>query len=365
MGVPTPQFSASSDGRVMLWHGHEPPVFVDAATARDAIGAAAEESLRRKDYIINGSMMVSQQNGTTAGTTSGYYPVDQFRLEFSNSGTQTIQQVASVTPAGSPNRIRLTATVADASVAATDYCMIAQKIEGLRVADLRLGSASAKTITVQFGVKAPAGTYCVSLRNSVGTRGFAAEYTISGPEANTDVVKSITVALDQVGTWLSDTSSGLEVIWILMCGTTFQTPAGAWAAGNFLASSNQSNFMGTGSNVFELFDVSMVPGTTAPEHQVRDYAETLLACQRYWEYGSFIMSGSNGSSAEVSLPFNFRSIKRAAPSMTLTNKAAAGSASTANFSTTSVATYKFVGSLGTVGAGAFIGAFDWIADSRL
>lgn len=38
MGVPTPQFSASSDGRVMLWRGHEPAAYVDAATALTSLG---------------------------------------------------------------------------------------------------------------------------------------------------------------------------------------------------------------------------------------------------------------------------------------------------------------------------------------
>lgn len=45
MGVPTPQFSASSDGKVMLWHGHEPPVFVDASTVRAIIGAGIKGHL--------------------------------------------------------------------------------------------------------------------------------------------------------------------------------------------------------------------------------------------------------------------------------------------------------------------------------
>jgi hypothetical protein len=240
----------------------------------------------KKNYVINGAMQVSQENGTTAGTTNNYYPVDCFFVSHSNGGAISSAQVASPTPGGSPNRLRVTVTTADAAVAAGDYLQINQGIEGLRVADLLAGSASAKSVTLRFGVKAPAGTYCVGIRNSAINRGYAAEFTISSGEANTDVVKSVTLQLDQSGTWLKDNSVGLYVSWGLMGGTTFQTTPSTWAAGNYWATSNQFNFMGTLSNVFELFDVSLTEGTVAPTYQVPDYASEILLCKRYYQkYG--------------------------------------------------------------------------------
>jgi hypothetical protein len=244
-------------------------------------GWSNNAGVRKKNYILNGAMMVSQENGTTAGTVTGYYPVDQFSISFSNAGAVSVAQVASATPGGSPNRLRVTVTTADASVAAGDFCNIIQKIEGLRAADLRLGSSAAKTVTLRFGVKAPAGTYCIGLRNSASNRSYVAEFTISAGEANTDVVKSVTVALDQSGTWLKDNGIGLEITFNLMVGSTYQTAAGVWTAGSFTASSNQFNFMGTLSNVFELFDVGLYDGAS-PEFQVPDYAAELLACARYF-----------------------------------------------------------------------------------
>lgn len=251
-------------------------------TANQKAQGRANLGVLNKNYIINGAMMVSQENGTTALTATAKYPVDQFRVEFSNAGAISFAQVASVTPGGSPNRLRVTVTTADASVAAGDYCYIAQPIEGLRVADLRSGSASAKTVTVQFGCKGPAGTYCVSIRNSAANRSYVAEFSISGGEANTDVVKSVVIALDQSGTWLTDTGVGMYLTLDLMGGSTFQTSANAWAAGNFFATSSQFNFMGTNSNVFELFDVSMSQGAVAPEFQVPDFADELELCKRHW-----------------------------------------------------------------------------------
>jgi len=239
-------------------------------------------AVQKKNYIINGAMQISQENPLIAVTANAAYPVDQWMLGFINGGTQTAQQVASLTPAGSPNRLRVTATVADAAVAATDYLYVRQGIEGLRIADLRSGLASAKTITIQFGVKAPAGTYSVNLYNTTAARCYVAEYTIAAGEANTDVVKSVTITLDQTGTWATDNTAGLFVGWTLMCGTTYQQAAGSWVAATKFGSPNQFNFMGTAGNVFELFDVSVTEGTTAPAFVVPDYPTELAACQRYY-----------------------------------------------------------------------------------
>ena len=269
-GVPAAPTAAVSTNTTQL----ATTAFVTTAVA----GAASVNQ-----YILNGAMMVSQENGTAAGTTSAYYPVDQFALYFSNGGTVSVAQVASVTPAGSPNRIRVTATAADAAVAAGDYCQIRHAIEGLHVADLMAGTASAKTITIQFGVKAPAGTYCVSIRNSALNRSYNAEYVISGGEANTDVVKSVTLTLDTSGTWLTTTGLGLEVSWVLMAGTTYQATTATWAAGSTLASASQFNFMGTINNVFELFDVSLIAGSTSPAFRVPDFVIEERLCKRYWQ----------------------------------------------------------------------------------
>lgn len=59
MGVPTPQFSAAVGGSVMLWRGHEPASYVDAATARAAIGTGI------KGYIYGLAL-------STAGSSSSF-----------------------------------------------------------------------------------------------------------------------------------------------------------------------------------------------------------------------------------------------------------------------------------------------------
>lgn len=252
--------------------------FVTAAVAAGGGGSI------KKNYIVNGAMMVSQENGTAVGTTNLYYPVDQFFAALSgSSGTFSVAQVASVTPAGSPNRCRFTVTAADAAVASGDVVEIETRIEGLRTADLMFGTASAKTITLQFGVKAPAGTYCVAILNSAGNRSYVAEYVISSGEANTDVIKRVTIPGDVSGTWLKDTGVGIDIRWGLMVGSTYQQAAGAWGTGNVYGSANQFNLLGTVGNVFELFDVGLYEGSSAPVFVVPDYASELVLCKRYFQ----------------------------------------------------------------------------------
>lgn len=338
-------------------------------TATQKAQGRANIDALKKNYIVNGAMMVSQENGTTAGTAANYYPVDTFFGSHAHGGTTTYQQVASVTPAGSPNRLRVTATVADASVAAGDLLQIITYLEGLRVADLRSGSASAKTVTLQFGCKGPAGTYGVVIVNSAGNRFYPSSFTISGGEANTDVVKSVTLTLDTTGTWLSDTGAGLDIRWWLMGGTTYQTATqNSWTGtANSYCPTTQFNFMGTAGNVFELFDVGLYEGSVAPAFQVPDYASELLACMRYFQVGYTRLDGYAGGVATISQGGTFGVYMRATPTMTLTGAATAvGVVNSANYTITGGATYIWTFSLGaTSGAGGYIGAQAWKAVARI
>jgi hypothetical protein len=287
-----------------------------------AQGRANIDALK-KNYIMNGGMMISQENGAAAGTTSGYYPVDQFYVSFSNAGAISAAQVASQTPGGSTYRLRITVTTPDATVGAGDFLNIAQPIEGTRVADLLFGTASAKQVVIPYGIKAPAGTYCVSARNGLLNRAYVGEVTISAGEANTDTIKYITFTADTSGTWAKDNTVGIYLTWALMCGSTYQTTAGAWTAGNVFATSNQFNFMSTNGNVFELFDVGLYEGAAVPNFQLPDFQLELLACQRHFNSlspgasGVDLIAGSIVSGVNGYYPILFPVPMRIIPTMSL------------------------------------------------
>lgn len=303
----------SSNGQLYVYYydGNSTQWVFAASGGPPAIASPA------RNYIVNGGMMVSQENGSTAVTVTNTFAADQWVQQFGHSGAQSFAQVVSPTPGGSPNRIRVSVTTA-AAITATSYSVIQHKIEGLRSTDLKFGTANAKSITVQFGVKAPAGVYTVCLRNGANNRGYSAEFTISAGEANTDVVKSVTIPGDTTGTWPADNTPSLDLAWALMVGSSYAQPPAAWAAGAFIGSTNNSNFLGTNGNVFELFDVGLYQGTVAPAFQVPDYATELALCKRYCYLGNPPARGLVATATTLSrMGTNHPVPMRASPTLTV------------------------------------------------
>lgn len=250
-------------------------------TSSQQVQAQSNIGVQKKNYIVNGAMAVSQEWGSTAVSATGSYPVDQFRITNVTDGAFSAQQVSAASASGSINRLRVTVTTADTAIAAGQYAKIDQIIEGYRVSDLGFGTGLNKTVTLKFGVRAPAGTYGVLFCNNAGNRCRVEEFTISAGEANTDVYKTITIQADTTGTWERGNLGGLCVHWCLTAGSTFQTTAGVWVTNNAFCTSNQFNFFGTVGNVFELFDVGLYDGSTAPNFVVSDYLYELITCRRY------------------------------------------------------------------------------------
>ena len=266
---------------------------VGPASANDhAVSRSFASAGLYRNRIVNGSMQISQERGTALVdvTNGGVYTVDQWVAFLSSTpgGTLRAQQVASVTPAGSPFRLRFTAQAADASIAAGDIYTIVQSIEGQMIADALFGTASARQIAIRFGVRSSlAGTFGVRLTNSAANRSYVTTITIAGGEINTDLLRTVVIPGDTAGTWLNDTGVGLILQITLAAGTTFQSTAGSWQNANVTTTSGQTNFMGTASATFELFDVGLYVDQLAvgvfPPFEVPAWDADLRACQRYWQ----------------------------------------------------------------------------------
>jgi hypothetical protein len=286
-------------------------VFNDASTQN-----TAATGFGFKNRLINGQMVIDQRNAGASLAGNGFV-VDRFRTD-TNGATATLtgQQSTTVPSIGFKNSLSYTATTTDTSLGTTKYYAFYHKVEGLNCADLNFGSASAATVTLSFWVRSSlTGTFCVALRNSGASRSYVASYTITA--ANTWEQKSITVAGDTSGTWLTTNGTGIETIFTLASGTTFQTTANAWQAGEFLCTSGQTNFMGTSGATFFITGVQLEKGSTATSFDYRPYGTELSLCQRYFELisgfeGSTIPSGQIGR-----LVYTYRVTKRAAPTVTL------------------------------------------------
>lgn len=280
-----------------------------------------------KNYIRNPGIRFDQSNAGAAVTLSGSFVADQWEFLHSQDGTLTAQTVASPTPGGSPNRLRVTVTAADGFLSPTEFAMIRQKLEGTFISDLQFGSASAVDAVVRFGFKGPAGkVVAVGLRNDpTFDRTYIREFTCTG----SDQVAQMTFPGAPDGTWATGASTGIALSIALASGSTFHTTAGAWQTGSFIATSGTSNGIDTANDVFELFDVGMYadPNSTgtAPDFVLPPFDEELAALQRYLEGGSFYWLGSTTNGANHGGTVEFKTPKRVAPTVTQTNASVFGS----------------------------------------
>lgn len=234
-----------------------------------------------KNYIINGSMDIAQRGTSFAAIASGRYSLDRWGYAKSGDMVHTITQDTDVPTGGIFTKsIKLDCTTSDAAVAADDYALIFQRIEGNI-----LKSLFNKTVTLSFWVKATkTGTYCIVIRDSATSYSYIAEYTIS--ESDTWEYKTVTFTIDTTsGTWNADYRQAGYISWMLMCGSTRQSTPGSWQSGNYAATSNQVNACDSTDNNFWLTGVMLNEGTVAAPFQPfgGTYESDLRACERRYK----------------------------------------------------------------------------------
>ena len=236
-----------------------------------------------KNRIINGAMTIDQRNaGASVATSSGsdVYTLDRWVAVYSATTKYTVQQNAgSVTPpTGFTNYAGITSTSAY-SVPSNGYFAYVQRVEGYNVADLGWGAAGAATVTLSFWVRSSlTGTFGGSITNNAENRSYPFSYTISA--ANTWEQKSVTIAGDTSGTWLTTNGAGLKIWLGLGMGSSFSGTAGAWAGAGYYSSTGATSVVGTNGATFYITGVQLEKGSTATAFDYRPYE--LQLCQRYF-----------------------------------------------------------------------------------
>ena len=264
-----------------------------------SLQAAAASPYGLKNKIINGDMVIDQRRAgaSVTITTDSTYTLDRYMCEVSQASKFSVQQnAASVTPpTGFTNYLGVT-SLSSYSVVASDYFTVMQKIEGYNVADLDFGKATAKTITISFWVRSSlTGTFGGSIGNSAENRSYPFSYTIS--VANTWEQKTITIAGDTTGTWLTTNGRGLNVRFSLGMGSTFSATAGAWTTtANIYSATGATSVVGTNGATFYITGVQLEQNTSATPFERRLYNQELANCQRYFQV---LGKGLNGSPAYV------------------------------------------------------------------
>ena len=234
-----------------------------------------------KNRIINGAMVIDQRNNgaSAALTASNVYNLDRwFARAATGSGHTVIRSTTA--PTGFINSLLITIGTG-ASPAASDNNYVAQRIEGLNIADLAWGTAAASTVTVSFWVRSSVtGTFGAAIQNSALDRSYPFTYTISA--ANTFEYKTVTIPGDTTGTWLTTNGVGLVLTVDLGTGSTFQGTAGAWAAADYRAASGTTKLVANSGATFYITGVQLEKGSTATSFDYRPYGTELALCQRYY-----------------------------------------------------------------------------------
>jgi hypothetical protein len=340
-----------------------------------------------QNKIINPGMVIDQRFESTgnANPLTNEYTIDRWLVQYSGVANPFSQQQSADVPSNAYAKSLLSTVVTqDNAIAAGDSYGLCQKIEGYDIVDL-IGA----TFTLGFWVKSNVtGTYCVSFRNSAANYSYVATYSIS--VANTWEYKTITITngLTSLATWLKTNGVGLIVSWALAVGSTYQTTAGTWAAGNYLATSAQTNWMATAANQFRITGVQLSLGSILPQWESRSIAEELDLCQRYYQknYPIGTVPGSVTSNGQVTayaqttstvlgmLRGSFATRMRATPTVTWWNPVTGTSASVRNntAATNPTATGTAIGqmstgyiSLGTAPTANDLILGHWTADAEL
>lgn len=254
-------------------------ITVDAAGRLTAAASSSSVGVQ-PNLAINGNFDVWNEGTSFPSlSSSGTVPAEMWVIGISTGGTAllTVTQETDVPNAQSTYSQKALAATAQASISAGDIFFVAHRIEGSQ-----FRAIAQKAFTCSFYVKASkTGIFCVAFRNGGADRSYVSEVTINA--ANTWELKTITVsASPSGGTWHYDNQIGLETTFTLASGSTYQTTANAWNTGNFLATSNQANFVGVLNDYIMIDQFKIEPGSTATTYVPYSFYDELQKTLRYY-----------------------------------------------------------------------------------
>ena len=301
-----------------------------ALTKVDTSMVESTGAFGRRNILINGDYGIYQraQQVTGIGASSGYFTADRWHIDTGDSAgrlTATAGTEDAPTESNVTTSLKLACTTADTSIAATEYLILNQKIEGQNVQHVKKGTSGAKQLTASFWVKGNASvTYVVELYDNDNGRHVAKTFAVTSSWSKVE----LTFPADTTGAFGNDANNSLIMnIW-LHAGSNYTsgTLASTWAsqaAANRAAGIN--SFYSSTSNELYITAVQLEVGDVATEFEILSYPEKLALCKRYYEemgrsgvaYERFGVGWTTGNSGTFAVFYEVE--KRAIPSVSISD----------------------------------------------
>ena len=286
-----------------------------------------QNQISRPNFLLNGNFDFWQRGTAFTGRSADSHVADRFVLEIPAIGGTIDVNRSTTVPSIAENAIlstyslQLDVNTIDASIAATDFVGIEQRIEGLNAAPMY-----GKYLTLSFWMRsALIGTYCAYFQNAARDKSHVVEFTID--VADTWEKKEITIEHDSSGTWPVGNAVGMIIGIAFAAGSNYQGVADTWNSADDRATSNQVNFMATNTNMAYISQMKLEIGKFASRFESGNYGDELTKIQRYYEVigdsissgeGAPIASGGAVSATSARLMMPYTVSKRTTPSVTFT-----------------------------------------------
>jgi len=266
------------------------PVANGGTAATTLAGAGLAKRPNAKPLIINGDMAIWQRSTSTVTMSDGYYNLDRFRGEEGTDGTATWSRSTSVPDnTGLAYSLQVDCTGTDSSIGSSQQINVQQTIEAQNLQLLKWGTSDAEKVTLAFWVKSnQTGQHSVALRKLDNTAyNQPKTYTISSANTWEKKVLVFSALTSSGGAIANDNGDGLQILWKLSAGSSYQGTADTWTATNqgATAVSGDVNFMSSTDNDWYLTGVQLEVGeyssTTLPPFQHESFADNLARCHRY------------------------------------------------------------------------------------
>jgi len=303
----------------------------------------------RRNIIINGAMQVAQRGTQTGqGGAEAMSAVDRFKLFGGSTAGRLTSSQDSDSPIGFGNSLKLDCTTADTSVAAGEFLLLEQRIEGQDLQQLKYNQSSAETSTISFYVKGNASaqyTFALQYHLSGGTarwftKGFAV--TTSWNRISITIPGDTQASSGSDYGIADDNANGANLMIWLHGGTNFSSGTHqdtAWADRDYtkLFQDNQTSFYDSTDRTFFITGFQFELGSQATPFEHRSFGEELQLCQRYFEksYNAGVAPASDTSGGLVTTDtmagdtttsylahqLRYRVAKRAAPTVVIYDQA--------------------------------------------